>query len=185
VNPGQRAFILARFRLYFAAVTLLVILGAPAQAAPTREPSLSVPAQIVLADQFDAEQRLDFPATNITVFVVADRRGSDQVDGWIGLLHGSAMSMRVCGIADLRGCPGFLRSRIRRKFKETRHYPVMLDWTGSVARQFDPRPDRANVYVVGTRGNVLARFDGAATGEVTNRFAAAVGTAIAETRNAQ
>ena len=58
----------------------------------------NAPACIALHDQYDAPQKLSFPTTNITVLTIADRKGSEKVDGWI-----AALKPRYAGRIDLRG----------------------------------------------------------------------------------
>ncbi len=123
----------------------------------------NVSACIELHDQYDAPQKLSFPTTNITVLTIADRKGSSQVDGWIAALklrYSGRIDLR--GLADVGGVPGFLQGNIRRRFQETRRYPVMMDWSGKVCAQFGYRPGLANILVLGKDGRILGRFAGAA-----------------------
>ena len=125
----------------------------------------NAPACIELHDQYDAPQRLSFPATNITVLTIADRKGSEQVDGWIAALNPRyGPRINLCGIADVGGAPSFLHAKIRKKFQETRQYPVMMDWTGKVCAQLSYKKDVVNLLVLGRDGAILGRFSGLANG---------------------
>ena len=44
------------------------------------------PASIELRDQYDAQQRLTFPTPNVVVLTIADKKGSEQIDGWVAAL---------------------------------------------------------------------------------------------------
>ena len=131
----------------------------------------NAPACIALHDQYDAPQKLSFPTTNITVLTIADRKGSEQVDGWIAALkprYAGRIDLR--GLADVGGVPGFLQGKIRKRFQETRTYPVMMDWSGEVCARLGYQPDLANILILGRDGSVLGRFTGGAV--ETNRVAA-------------
>jgi len=129
------------------------------------------PAGIALHDQYDAPQKLSFPTTNITVLTIADRKGSDQVDGWIAALK-LRYSGRIdlLGLAEVGGVPRFLQGKIRKRFQDTRTYPVMMDWSGKVCAQLGYQPDLANILILSRDGSVLGRFTGGAV--ETNRAAA-------------
>ena len=131
----------------------------------------NAPACIVLRDQYDAPQKLSFPTTNITVLTIADRKGSDQVDGWIAALklrYSGRIHLR--GLAEVGSVPAFLRRKIRKRFQETRTYPVMMDWSGKVCARLGYQPDLANILILGRDGSILGRFTGGAV--ETNRAAA-------------
>ena len=121
----------------------------------------NAPARIELHDQYDAPQILSFPTTNITVLTIADRKGSEQVDGWIAVLKPRyAGRIELRGLADVRGVPWFLRGKIGKRFQEARQYPVMMDWSGKVCAQLGYQQGLANILILDHRGNVLGRFTG-------------------------
>ena len=78
VKSGMKVFILA----------LVTCLPAFSQgfAGEASKPPAHAPASIELRDQYDATQRLAFPATNVVVLTIADSKGSDQIDGWVEAL---------------------------------------------------------------------------------------------------
>lgn len=123
----------------------------------------NAPACIELRDQYDAAHRLSFPNTNFVVLTIADRKGSEEIDGWITALkqrYEGRIELR--GIADVGGVPGFLQGRIRKKFREARPHPVMMDWSGKVCTQLGYAPDVANILVLGHDGLIHGRFTGPA-----------------------
>jgi hypothetical protein len=139
----------------------------------------NAPACIELRDQYDAPQRLSFPATNVTLLTIADRKGSDQVEGWIAALKPRyAGRIDIRGLADCGGAPGFVQGRIRKKFQETRPYPVMMDWSGKASAQFGFKQNSANILVLGRDGRILARFAGAATAPAIAEAIAALDRAL-------
>jgi hypothetical protein len=149
------------------ALTIAVMMLAAARASgdEVRPLATNAPAAIELNDQYDVPQKLVFPATNITVLTIADRKGSEQVDDWISVLKPRyAGRITFCGIAAVGGAPAFVHARIRKKFQEARTFPVMMDWSGKVCAQFSYKKDVANILVMGRDGAILGRFSGVATG---------------------
>jgi len=152
-------------RTVLSLLTLLLVLCASWACPGPGNPRMPVhvPSSIDLLDQYEVRHQLSFPSTNITVFTIADRTGSEQVDGWIAAFKGRyAGRIDLRGIADVGGAPGFLRGRIRKKFRELRQYPVMMDWSGQICAQLSYGKNVANILVVGFDGAILGRFSGAA-----------------------
>jgi hypothetical protein len=143
---------------------LLVMLGGDIGAAPPIVSPIiptNAPSSIELRDQFDAPQRLSFPATNLTLLLIADRKGSEQVSGWVAPLKqrfGRRIDIR--GLADVSAVPRLLRGMIRMKFQKAQTYPVMMDWSGAAVKAFTYVPDRANVILMDRRGHILKRLSG-------------------------
>ena len=149
------------FNSFFIAGGLLIVCHS--RAADVSGAATKVPTSIELHDQYDAPQKLSFPSTNITVLTIADKKGSEQVDGWIAALKPRyAGRIKILGIADVGGAPAFVHDKIRKKFQETRPYPVMMDWSGKVCAQLSYKPDVANILVIGRNGAILGRFSGLA-----------------------
>jgi hypothetical protein len=162
------------------AITVLVLLPfciAPVQADPSEG---ALPFPIELRDQHDLPRRLAFPRTNITVLTIADRKGAEQVDGWIDALK-ARYSDRISlyGIADVRGAPSFLRGTIRRKFQAARPHPIMLDWSGEVCARLKYERDVANLLVFDRNGAILGRFAGRASGTNLARVCAVLDQTLA------
>lgn len=122
-----------------------------------------IPRKLELNDQYDKAQVMTFPATNVIFLTIADRKGSDQIGAWITALKARpATVVDIRGLADLGGVPGFLRGRIRKQFRETIQYPVMMDWSGKVCAKFNYVPDLANIYIIDRNGNLAGHFHGRA-----------------------
>ena len=117
-----------------------------------------------LSDQYDFTRKLAFPATNITVITVADKKGSAQVDSWVlPLANRYGERVAIAGIADVSTVPRLLRSTVQKQFKKRWSHTVMLDWEGTVVRRFHCRADEANVFVIDRQGRVTSCFFGAAS----------------------
>ena len=150
-------------RLRLTGALLLAAAGAT-EAAPTN--SAPVVAAFELRDQYDTLHQISFPATNVTVLTVADRKGSEQISGWIApLKQRYAERITIMGIADMSQVPGLLRSMVKHRFGKRYTYPVMLDWEGLVARGFHYQKDKANLFVIDREGCMTDHFTGA-TNEV-------------------
>ncbi|MFO1488112.1 MAG: hypothetical protein U1F65_06520 [Verrucomicrobiota bacterium] len=118
---------------------------------------------VVLHDQFDTPQRLSFPTTNLTFLTIADRRGSEQIAGWVApIQHRFGSRISICGIADVSAVPRFMRGFIKRQFQRAQTHPVMLDWSGDAVRAFAYSPDKVNVLVIDGAGKILKRLAGPA-----------------------
>lgn len=150
------------------------------------KPPAHAPACIELRDQYDAPQRLVFPAMSVVVLTIADKKGSEQVDGWVAALKSRyAGRIELRGLADVGGVPGFLRGNVRKKFQETRTYPVMMDWSGKVCAQFGFQPGMANVLVIARDGNIHARVAGSAREPALKELSAAIDAATIKSGSVQ
>ncbi len=133
-------------------------------AQPSTGSSTNAPSCIELRDQFDKPHRLSFPTTKVMVLTIADRKGSEEVDGWIAALkplYAGRVDFR--GLANVGGVPGLFQAKVRRKFQETRNYPVMMDWTGVACAQFGYQRDVANILVIDHNGYIRTRISGSAS----------------------
>lgn len=98
------------------ALLQLATVGAAPATPPHSEPVL---ASFELRDQYDIAHKISFPTTHITVMTVADKKGSEQIDGWIApLKERFGGRIAIEGVADMSKVPGFLRSMVREKFKK-------------------------------------------------------------------
>lgn len=148
------------------ALSLMVFLPGTGRGIAGEEPKSPshAPASIELRDQYDAPQRLTFPATNVVVLTIADKKGSEQIDGWVAALKAYyAGRIELRGLAEVGGVPGFLRGKVRKNFQETRPYPVMMDWSGTNCAAFNYQKNVANVLLIGRDGAILGRFTGPAS----------------------
>jgi hypothetical protein len=161
---------------------LLLTLATGVSAAPHSEPSISptnAPQSIELHDQFDAPQTLSFPATNVTLLTIADKKGSEQIAGWITpLKQRFGKRIEIRGLADVSTVPRLLRGMIRKKFQRLQSYPIMLDWSGEAVKAFTYVPDQANVLVLDARGQILKRISGEANPKAVQDLCAAIDRAL-------
>jgi hypothetical protein len=147
---------------------------------------VQAPASLELRDQYDAPQRLVFPNSNVVVLTIADKKGSEQIDGWVAALKaGYAGRIDLRGLAHVGGVPGFLRGKVRKKFQETRTYPVMMDWAGKVCPQFGFQPGLANVLVIARDGNIHARVAGSAREPALKELSNAIDAALINSASVQ
>ncbi len=120
-----------------------------------------------LTDQDGKKRRYDFPRSKVTVMAIAGRKGYEQLAPWIQQIYGQYKKrIDIEGIADVSMIARPFRGIFRTAFKKQLTYSVMLDWDGSVVRQFNYKKGVANVYVINRRGRILKHLSG-----VVNRTA--------------
>lgn len=158
-----------------------------ANAAPNSEPSIAptnAPALIELRDQYDAPQKLSFPATNLTVLTIADKKGSAQIAGWVApLKQRFGRQLGIRGLADVSTVPRPLRGMVRAKFQKLQAYPVMLDWSGAAVKRFTYVPGQASVLLLDGRGRILKRWSGEASPKAVQDLCAAIDRALEDPDN--
>lgn len=162
-------------RIAIALLTAALLALHQSQAGEAARRPAKVPAHLELRDQFDTPQRFAFPMTNVLVLTIADNKGSEQIDGWVAALkirYAGRIDLR--GLADVGGVPAMLRGRVRRKFQETRKYPVMMDWSGTNCAAFGYEKGVAKILLLGRDGTICARFSGAATSAAVAEVGAAL-----------
>ncbi len=152
--------IFARFKFVFLIGLLLALTIPAARAHETGE----LAASFELKDQYDKQVVYRFPKTRITVLTFGDRKGSEQIEGWVRPLY-SRYQERVeqYGVAVLNSVPALLRGVVRGMFKKKVRHSVLLDWKGDVAKSLNYQSKQANVVVVNRSGQVIYRTKGAAT----------------------
>ena len=156
-------------------IILISVVAFAAPAALTNAPTL-----IVLNDQFDAPQTLQFPTTNITVLTIADKKGSDQIAGWVAPLKKKyAERIDIRGIADVSTVPKVLRGTVRKAFRNQQSYPVMMDWSGDTVKDFEYLPERANLYLLDRDGRILKHAAGEVGEAKLKKFSDAIDSALA------
>ncbi len=162
---------------------VLLTLAIGAQAAPPAQTPViptNAPASIELRDQFDAPQKLSFPNTNLTVLIIADRKGSEQINGWIAALKEHfAKRIDIRGLADVSGVPRLLRGTVQSSFAKSQSFPVMMDWSGSAVKALTYVPDNANLLLLDGRGHILRRLSGPATPKLIADLSEAIDRALA------
>jgi hypothetical protein len=128
-----------------------------------------------LSDQFGAEHRFQFPKTNVSLVVVAEEKGSEQINSWV--LPASeryGRKLDIGGVADVSSVPSWMRKSITRRFQKTYSNAILLDWTGAVVRDFAYRKRLANVYLLDRQGKVLKAWTGLATKETLQQLFQAI-----------
>jgi hypothetical protein len=156
-------------------IAILVFLSSISMRASDVPVGTQAVPSIELRDQFDELQTLSFPASHITLLVVADRKGAEDIEGWIPVLKDLFPEQsQIRGLANMSGVPAILQARARRSFRQTCTYPVMLDWAGSVAKHFPSRPGAANIFVLDRAGEVRGHVWGPATHDLKEKVAALV-----------
>jgi hypothetical protein len=100
----------------------------------------------------------------VTLLVLADRKGSRQIDGWVRPLQAAfGDRIEIAGLADVRRVPALMRGLVRSSFKKGLDYPVMLDWDGDAVTRFDFRPNQANLFVIDPEGIIQLHVSGKST----------------------
>jgi len=119
--------------------------------------------QFTLTDQDGRARAVTYPHGKVSVFVVADHKGSSEIAGWIAPLYQRyEQRIDLAGIAALPRIPPMFKGLFRREFKKRLTFPVMLDWTGDVARSVDYENNRAQLLVVGRSGRIALTKSGPA-----------------------
>lgn len=114
-----------------------------------------------LADQFGTRHSVRFPRERSILLLVGDRKGAEEVDGWIEPLKARWGKIAdILGVADVNGVPRFVRGRLTDSIRKSRPKPVMLDFEGVVTKVLSCRAKTANVFVVDPSGRVVARVTG-------------------------
>lgn len=150
---------------------------AEANPAPQQAP------EFTLEDQFRKSHTIEYPADKASIFVLADREGSKQVEAWIRAVYDKFQDrVNIRGIALLKGVPSALRPTIRYLFKKQVDYPVMLDWEGTVTESFAFKPGLACVFVVNIDGSIVLAEYGPAEGKRSERVLASLLLASANTK---
>ncbi|HEX8311041.1 MAG TPA: hypothetical protein VF614_06980 [Chthoniobacteraceae bacterium] len=138
---------------------MLVIAALPEQAnaAPGRA------AEFTLSDQNARVHRFTFPKSKISVLVLSDHQGSSQIASWIEPLYRKyGTRIDIAGIAAIPGIPSMFHGLFRREFKKQLAYPVMLDWSGAIARRFAYAGKEAELLVLDVDGRIIFRKTGSA-----------------------
>jgi len=118
-------------------------------------------ADFVLADQHGQVRTYRFPKARVTVMAIADSKGSAQLEPWISKIYqrfGTAVD--IDGIADVSRVPAALQSTVRIVFRNQLARSIMLDWDGSVVKQFGYKRGNANLYLLNEQGHVVDQLSG-------------------------
>jgi hypothetical protein len=128
-----------------------------------RDASARTMPPFTLTDQDGRARTIDYPRDKVSVFVIADHKGSSEIAGWITPLYQRyqqrCRDRRHRGVT---GIPRCFRDCFRREFKKRLAFPVMLDWTGDVSRSMGYENNRAQLLVVSRSGRVALTKSGPA-----------------------
>jgi hypothetical protein len=109
-----------------------------------------------LPDQFQTNHTVTFPHPDPMILIVADKQGSEQIDGWVTALKASYTGrLDVVGVADAGGAPGWVHGMIRKSFRKKYSYPILIDWSGRLPALLHCQKDSANVYLLNRNGGVV------------------------------
>jgi hypothetical protein len=128
---------------------------------PVAAPTNLFCANFELQDQFRTNHVVHFPRAQPLLLIVADRKGSEQIDAWVAAINGRyGARLEMIGVADVGGVPGWLQGLIRGKFQKKYPYPILLDWSGKIPVSLRCQPDAANVFLIDGTGRVLVSAQG-------------------------
>lgn len=114
-----------------------------------------------LSDQDAKTRSYRFPKAKVTVMTVADHKGSDQLAPWIQALHDRYRKrIDIDGVADVSMIPKLFHGMFREAFRKKLTYSVMLDWEGSVVKEFGYTKGVANIYVIDRCGRIVQQVTG-------------------------
>lgn len=160
-------------------VLTALLSGLSANAGLAAGPLTNVPACIQLRDQYNEPQKLSFPNPRVTLLTIADRKGSEQIPGWVKpVKQRFDTCIDIRGVADMSRVPGPLRGLVKRQFRDVQPYPVMLDWTGDTVKDLAYIPGEADVLVLDRDGKILYRTRGKASGRTIQDLCDAVEQAL-------
>ncbi len=139
------------------------------------EPTETRAPEFELKDQHDKATSYSFPKKNITVLTFGDRKGSEQIEGWVRPLWDRYQNkIDQQGVAVLSSVPFFARGFVRGIFKSKVKYSVLLDWKGDVSKAYGYKSGSANVFVIDRDGRIVLKIIGAANQNELNRLFATI-----------
>lgn len=134
-----------------------------------------------LTDQDQRTRTYRFPKSKVTVMTIADHKGSDQLAPWIERVYQRyEKRIDIDGVADVSMIPRPFHGMFRAAFRKQLTYSVMLDWGGSVVKQFAYEKGVANIYVIDRSGTIVKRLKGAVNDDAARDLFRAVDRALAE-----
>lgn len=132
-------------------------------------------SEFELKDQYDKSASYRFPKQKLTVLTFGDRKGSEQIEGWVRPLWDRYQTkIDQQGVAVLNSVPFFARSVVRSIFKSNVKHSVLLDWTGQVSKAYGYQNGKANLYVIDRNGRIVLTVTGAATPAELNKVFAQI-----------
>ena len=138
-------------------------------------------ADFDLTDQDAKPRSYRFPKAKVTVMTVADHRGSDQLAPWIQRLYDRyEKRIDIDGVADVSMIPKPFHNMFREAFRKQLTRSVMLDWGGSVVKQFDYAKGVANIYVIDRLGRIVKQVSGPVTAAAERELTRDIDRALAK-----
>jgi hypothetical protein len=132
-----------------------------------------------LEDQFGNKIGIKFPSNKVVILVFGDRKGSEQVEGWVRPLYEKYTDqVYIFGIAELSVVPWAVRPVVRTMIRSKSKTPVMLDWTGKVAKSYGCEKGKSNVFVVNKEGHVIEVKRGSANANALNSLYSVINSAL-------
>jgi hypothetical protein len=130
--------------------------------APAASSYRQAPA-FALEDQHGRTHSYQFPRYKVSLLAFGDRQGSEQIESWIRPLYRRyEKRIDIHGVADVSAVPSWLRGMVRRAFRSKLDYPVMLDWSGRVSKDYAYRGGEANLFLIDRQGRIVLVKSGAA-----------------------
>ncbi len=128
-----------------------------------------------LKDQYEKSLTYKFPKGKVSVLTFGDRKGSEQIEGWVRPLYERYQDrIDQHGVAVLSSVPSLMRGIVRRIFKSQVKYSVLLDWKGDVSRAYNYQGGKANLVVIDRNGRIVMRAYGAASSQELDRVFAQI-----------
>jgi hypothetical protein len=128
-----------------------------------------------LNDQHQTAHHYQFPRSKISVLIFADYASSSQLENWIRpLFERYRERIAIDGVANVSRVPKLLQGMVRAVFRDRLERPVMLDWSGAVATDYDYQKGQANVFVIDHGGRILLRVIGAVSDTKLQRVQSAI-----------
>jgi Glycosyl transferase family 2 len=169
-------------RVLFAIFAAAMLSALPARAdstPPVVTATNLVCAGFELPDQFGTNHAVIFPRPQPLVLIVADRKGSEQIDAWVMALKARyGRRLELAGVADVGGAPAWVRGMIRKSFRKKYPYPILLDWSGRLPASLHCQKDVANIFLLDPAGRVLASERGECAAGAWCRLTAAADPAV-------
>lgn len=157
---------------------LTLVLSTTALAAPVKKLN-----DFELTDQNSETRSYRFPKSKVTVMTIADHKGSGELAPWIQRLHDRYQKkIDIDGVADVSKIPKPLHVIFRAAFRKQLAYSVMLDWDGTVVKQFAYKKGVANFYVIDRDGTVLNQITGPISDAAEAKLTREIDRAVTRTR---
>ena len=118
-----------------------------------------------IEDQFKEKHTHDEILGQTTMFVWADRKGSEYTEAWTEAPDEAFadVAVRSKTVAHVKGVPGWipgLKGKIRGRFSDDPQEWALMDWDGKFVEAYDITEDTVNVLVFDAGGCMLGRVAG-------------------------